>query len=209
MVDDAQLPENDEVQRRLAALRERFADGRTELIGSSGASAIHLVAPSDDWATTFATLREALAASLGADVRVEHIGSTSIPGIHAKPIIDLLVMVPDLRDEAAYAKQIESIGVRLRSRELDLGHVYFRNDNPRDLQVHVCQSGSKWERDHLLFRDYLRAHPEAARAYEQLKLKALEHYGADRLAYTESKGPFVERTLAKAEKWAAETDWRP
>jgi GrpB-like predicted nucleotidyltransferase (UPF0157 family) len=207
--DDANFPDAQEVQRRLAALQARFTDGRTELVGSSDGSPIHLVAPNEEWATTFQTLRVALATALGPDARIEHIGSTSIPGIHAKPIIDLLVMVSDLADEPAYAKQIESIGVRLRSRELDLGHVYFRNDNPRDIQVHVCQTGSKWERDHLLFRDYLRAHPDAARAYEQVKLTALEHYAADRLAYTESKGPFIERTLAKAEEWAQASSWQP
>jgi GrpB-like predicted nucleotidyltransferase (UPF0157 family) len=93
-------------------------------------------------------------------------------------------------------------------REPDLGHVYFRND-PRTIQVHVCQAGSKWERDHLLFRDYLRAKPEAAREYEDVKRAAAHAHGSDRLAYTEAKGPFIERTLAAAARWAHDTSWEP
>ena len=203
------LADPDEVRRRVAALQERFSDGRTELVGSSDGSSITLVGPNDAWSSDFAALRNVLRASLGPDVRIEHIGSTSIPGIHAKPIIDMLICVPNLADEATYAPAIESIGVRLRSRELDLGHVYFRNDVPRTIQVHVCELGSKWERDHLLFRDFQRAHPDTAREYERVKLAAVELYGDVRLAYTEAKGPFIETVLARAEAWAAETGWRP
>ena len=183
-------------------------DGRTQLVGSSGGEAITLAPPSDDWPSDFEVIRDRLAAALGPGFRIEHVGSTAIPGIHAKPIIDVQVSVPDISDENAYVPQIESVGVRLRAREPDVGHVYFRRE-PRTLQIHVCEIGSNWERVHLLFRDYLRSHPETATAYEQLKIAAAATYGEDRLAYTESKGPFVERVLAEAEKWATETAWRP
>ncbi|HEV3486133.1 MAG TPA: GrpB family protein, partial [Vicinamibacterales bacterium] len=103
---------------------------------------------------------------------------------------------------------IESVGMAIRAREPDIGHVYFRN-HPRSLQIHVCQHGSKWERDHLLFRDYLRAHPVEAAAYERLKRAAASEYGDDRLAYTEAKGTFIERVLAAAEHWARGTGWQP
>jgi GrpB-like predicted nucleotidyltransferase (UPF0157 family) len=59
-----------------------------------------------------------------------------------------------------------------------------------------------------LFRDYLRAHPEPARDYEEMKRAAVDAYGDDRIAYTESKGPFIESVLAQAEEWAKETGWR-
>ena len=145
--------------------------------------------------------------ALGDGVRIEHVGSTSIPGIAAKPIIDIQVSVPDLADEAGYVPAVESIGVQLRMREPDRGHVYFRDTQPRTVHIHVCQIGSHWERVHLLFRDYLRTHPESARAYEDMKRAAVEAYGSDRIAYTEAKGPFIERALAAAEDWATQTGW--
>jgi GrpB-like predicted nucleotidyltransferase (UPF0157 family) len=206
------LPDDDEVARRLAELRERMSDGRTHLIADSSGGLsgepVVLSPPQNTWATEFLKIRDQLAHALGPRVRVEHVGSTSIPGIHAKPVIDVQVSVPDITDEAAFVSQIESVGVRLRAREPDVGHLYFRRE-PRTLQIHVCEIGSKWERDHLLFRDYLRAHPDEARAYEELKLAAVARYGLERLAYTESKGPFVEGALARAETWAAENGWTP
>jgi GrpB-like predicted nucleotidyltransferase (UPF0157 family) len=62
---------------------------------------------------------------------------------------------------------------------------------------------------HLLFRDYLRTHPETAREYEALKRRVVGDYRDDRIAYTEAKGPFIESVLAKAEDWARETGWTP
>ena len=200
------LPEAEEVDRRVAEMRARLADGRWELIGDSSPEPIALAEASATWAAEFEAIRGRLVSALGPGVRVEHVGSTSVPGIAAKPIIDIQVSVPDLSDEPAYVRAIESIGVELRSRELDLGHVYFRN-TPRTIQVHVCQIGSRWERVHLLFRDYLRAHHDAARDYVSLKRAAADAYRNDRLAYTEAKGPFIESALAKAEIWAADTGW--
>lgn len=184
-----------------------MADGRSTFVGQSDTQPIALTDPSVDWPVQFEQLRSRLAAALGADVRIEHVGSTSILGIAAKPIIDIQVSVPDITDEARYVPAIESVGLTLRMREPDLGHLYFRN-TPRTVQIHVCQIGSKWERDHLLFRDYLRTHPDAARAYEDLKRAAAETYRDDRIAYTEAKGPLIESILGRAEEWANQTGWR-
>jgi len=185
-----------------------MADGRSEFVGESGRESISLSEPSAGWPAKFEDVRARLTAALGSPARIEHVGSTSIPGITAKPIIDVLVSVSDLRDEAWFVPAIESVGVSLRMREPDLGHVYFR-DIPRTTHIHVCQIGSKWERDHLLFRDYLRAHPDAARAYEKVKRAAVTRYGDDRIAYTESKGPMIERLMVEAEEWANRTGWAP
>ena len=186
-----------------------MTDGRSLFVGQSDPEPISLTDASAAWPEQYVRLRDRLASALGSSVRIEHVGSTSIPGIAAKPIIDIQVSVPDLTDESAFVSGIESIGVPLRMREPDLGHVYFRDSSPRTVHIHVCQLGSKWERDHLLFRDYLRAHPEAARAYEEMKRAAVQAYGDDRIAYTEAKGPFIEGVLAAAEDWAAQTGWTP
>ena len=186
-----------------------MSDGRSTFIGDSDPEPISLAEASATWPDRYERLGAALALALGAGVRIEHVGSTSIPGITAKPIIDIQVSVPDLADESRYVSAIESVGVQLRMREPDLGHVYFRDAQPRTVHIHVCQIGSHWERVHLLFRDYLRAHPESAQAYEDMKRAAAEAYGGDRIAYTEAKGPFIERVLAAAEEWAKQTGWTP
>jgi GrpB-like predicted nucleotidyltransferase (UPF0157 family) len=206
------LPDAAEVERRLANIRAMMQDGRMQLHGASGAGVVALAPPSDDWPSRFAAIQARLAAALGATaVRIDHVGSTSIPGIHAKPVIDVQVSVPDIDDEGAYVPQIESLGWPMRSREPELLHRYFRDaaDRPRRTHIHVCQSGSKWERDHLLFRDYLRAHPDVAAEYQRVKEEAAAAYGDHRLAYTEAKGPFIESVLTQAAAWAAQTGWTP
>ena len=186
-----------------------MGDGRSTFIGESDPEPISLTEASAAWPEQFVSLKARLASALGSGVRIEHVGSTSIPGIAAKPIIDIQVSVPDLADESRFVPAIESVGIPLRMREPDLGHVYFRDKQPRTVHIHVCQAGSKWERVHLLFRDYLRTHPEAARAYEDMKRAAAVAYGDDRIAYTEAKGPFIESVLAAAEGWAVQTGWTP
>ncbi|MEN8114246.1 MAG: GrpB family protein [Actinomycetota bacterium] len=99
-----------------------------------------------------------------------------------------------------YVPAIESTGVLLRAREP--GHRYFRPpaDQPRVVHIHVCSSGSAWEADHLLFRDYLREHPEARDAYAALKLELADRHRHDRIAYTEAKTAFVESALIAARR---------
>ena len=79
----------------------------------------------------------------------------------------------------------------------------------RLVQIHVCAVGSEWERVHLLFPAYLRAHPARAAAYATLKRDLASEFRDDRIGYTEAKGPFIEETLAMAASWAARTGWRP
>jgi GrpB-like predicted nucleotidyltransferase (UPF0157 family) len=160
------------------------------------------------WPSRFAELRNRLVAELGAGaVRIEHVGSTAVPGLAAKPIIDLQVSVADAEDEPAYVPGIERVVAPLRSREP--GHRYFRpsGDNPRDAHVHVCDAGSDWERDHLLFRDYLRVHPVARNEYALLKRNLASQYPDDRLAYTDAKSAFILDTLDDARTWAVRTGW--
>jgi GrpB-like predicted nucleotidyltransferase (UPF0157 family) len=127
--------------------------------------------------------------------RVEHIGSTAVPGLVAKPVIDLQVSVPAVDDEQAYRPALESLGLVLRAREP--AHRFFRpaTGQPRTVHVHVCERGSTWEREHLAFRDQLRAHPDVAVAYAELKERLATEAGADRAAYTERKSAFIRDVL--------------
>jgi GrpB-like predicted nucleotidyltransferase (UPF0157 family) len=139
--------------------------------------------------------------------RIEHVGSTAVPGLAAKPVIDIQVSVADLRREECYVPQLEVIGMQLRSR--DRLHRYFRPPagRPRDAQVHICNAGGKWEREHLLFRDYLRVHSAARDAYAQAKWAAAQAWRDDRWAYTEAKTGIILDILETAEQWAQTINW--
>lgn len=172
--------------------------------------AIEVVAHDPSWATSFGRWRDRLAGAMGpVALRIDHVGSTAVPGLAAKPIIDIQVSVAELDDEAGYVAAIESLGVAFRAREA--GQRYFRPGGGarRDVQIHVCAAGGEWERTHLLFRDYLRAAPAAAMAYQALKTRLAADFGDDRLAYNEGKSGFIRRTLADAEAWGSSHGWRP
>ncbi len=175
-----------------------------------GRDPIEVVPYDQRWEKFFAVSERELRVALAPFVvEIEHIGSTAVPGLAAKPVIDIQVSVPDVDDEAAYRAPIERIGLPMRSREP--GHRYFRTPKGalQRIQVHVCPFGGTWERDHLLFRDYLRAHPQVAATYGSLKRALAARYGQDRLAYTEGKTPFIRAAVARAEDWARATGWKP
>jgi len=181
-----------------------------EMTGTEPASAqpIELDPYDPAWPERFATWRRRLVDALGATaVSVDHVGSTSVPGLPAKPVVDIQVSVADLADEGAYVALIESTGVELRSRDDE--HRFFRPppDRPRDAHVHVVPVGSVWEREHLLFRDYLRAHADAREAYARAKAEAARMWRDDRAAYTEAKSDVILDILDRAEQWAAATGW--
>lgn len=141
---------------------------------------IKIVDYDPEWPRRYRRWREVLRACLGdTAVRIEHVGSTSVPLLAAKPIVDIQVTVADLDEESRYVPPLERVGVQLRSRD-DL-HRYFRPfpGQPRDVHVHVCALGSEWERQHLVFRDYLRADPQARNAYAAAKRRAAAVWADD------------------------------
>jgi GrpB-like predicted nucleotidyltransferase (UPF0157 family) len=130
-----------------------------------------------------------------------------VPGLPAKPIVDVQVSVTDINDESAYVPELETVGVQLRSR--DSLHRYFRPfpGLPRDIHVHVCNVGSEWEREHLLFRDYLRCHAGDARRYGEAKREAARRWADDGWAYTDAKSEVILDILTLAEAWAKQHRW--
>jgi GrpB-like predicted nucleotidyltransferase (UPF0157 family) len=107
-------------------------------------------------------------------------------------------MVPDVDDESAYRPELEALGLILRAREP--GHRFFRPPagQPRVVHVHVCQRDSEWERDHLVFRDRLRADRGLAAAYAELKRQLVREVGTDRFAYTDGKSAFIRDAIEDA-----------
>ena len=179
-----------------------------EMIGEPSGHPVEVVRYRETWPRIFEAWRARLAEALGPTARrIEHVGSTAVPGLAAKPVVDLQVSVDDLDDEARYVPAIEGLGVPLRSRHDE--DRYFRPpaSEPRVVQIHVCTAGGAWERSHLLFRDYLRADAATRDAYGALKQRVAESYRAHRLAYTEAKTPFIREAMERAEAWADRTGW--
>lgn len=201
-----EMTEDDKVRLRGEVLGALYPG--IELIGGPGRDPVEVVAYDPDWPRRFGGRRDRLVDSLGpVALRIDHIGSTSVPGLAAKPVVDVQVSVSDPEAEDRYVPAIEGLGVPLRAREPD--HRYFRPPpgRPRDVQIHVCRSGSPWESDHLRIRDYLLANAAARSAYQTLKLELAERFHNDRLAYNESKTAFILDTLEAAEEWAAASGW--
>jgi GrpB-like predicted nucleotidyltransferase (UPF0157 family) len=131
---------------------------------------------------------------------VEHVGSTAVPGLGAKPIIDIMAGIRAFADGERCVAPLEALGYLYKG-EADIpGRHYFRKplDGPADYHIHMVVLGEDFWRRHLLFRDYLRAHPDAARDYYELKLRLAETHRWDRIAYTDAKTGFIEAALAKA-----------
>jgi GrpB-like predicted nucleotidyltransferase (UPF0157 family) len=200
-----------EERKRLSrAIAPTFWPGFQVTDGSERSDPIKVVAYDKDWPARFESWRELITKVLKrAALRVDHVGSTSVPGLAAKPIVDIQVSVANISDEATYVPELERLGVQLRSRD-DL-HRYFRPfvDRPRDVHVHVCPGGSGWEREHLLFRDYLRATPAARQVYAEVKQEASRVWIDDGWAYTDAKSEVIMDTLRDAERWASATNWMP
>ena len=196
-----------EERKRLArAVAPTFWPGFQVTDGSERFDPIRVEEYDPDWAARFESWRGLITKALKRPaLRIDHVGSTSVPGLAAKPIVDVQVSVADMSDEKDYVPQLGSLGVQLRSR--DDQHRYFRPfaDRPRHVHVHVCPAGSGWEREHLLFRDYLRVTPAAREVYAAAKREAARVWMDDGWAYTDAKSEVILNILQDAEAWAVDT----
>lgn len=134
-------------------------------------------------------------------VAIEHIGSTSIKGLGAKEIIDIMVGVQHLKDVEEFIEPLKDIGYEHVSHAQFPNRRFFRKGLWRagTHHLHVYEYGSKEWSSNLLFRDYLRTHPLILQEYQQLKRDLAEKHHFDRAAYTEAKAPFIIDTIKKAE----------
>jgi GrpB-like predicted nucleotidyltransferase (UPF0157 family) len=171
-----------------------------------------IIAPYDpEWPDLFRELGARLRAALGdVALRIDHIGSTSIPGLAAKPIIDLQISVADFEPLDAFRLPIESVGFVWQADNPELTKRFFREKpGDRRTHIHVRRAGSFSQQFPLLFRDYMRTHPKDARAYAELKYRLADEFGENRHGYVEAKGPFIWATIAKADTWAQMIGWQP
>jgi len=136
----------------------------------------------------------------GAILGVEHIGSTAVAGMTAKPIIDLMCAVAGLDGARAFRPRLEALGYEYRPDEAVPDRLFFAK-GPRERRTHhlsLTEPGSTFYEEKLLFRDYLRTHASAAEEYRRLKEGLAGRHASDRASYTEGKRAFVERILALA-----------
>lgn len=163
-----------------------------------------------NWPTLFEQERARIKNALGSfALAIEHVGSTAVPGLPSKPIIDLLVGVPNLEEaQERCIDPIEALGYNYIPEYASWlpDELFFRKGPPGPWTHHVHlmkPSNPHWEAL-LVFRDYLRAHPDAARAYADLK-RALAASSNDNIeAYRNGKNTFVEEATAKARAWRAD-----
>lgn len=159
------------------------------------------------WPALFAQERIRIAQALGAfALAIEHIGSTAVPGLPSKPIIDLLVGVSSLEQARRRCiRPLAALGYVYMPEYASWlpGELFFRKGPPGPWTHHLHMmelSHPRWD-GRLVFRDYLRAHPEAARAYADIKRALAASANDDIEAYRTGKDVFVEETTAKARAW--------
>ncbi len=131
---------------------------------------------------------------------IEHIGSTSVCGIAAKPILDIAIAVSDKASGEKCVAPLENIGYEFRGENGIGGRFYFVKGAPRTHHLHMLLIDSEAWRNHLLFRDFLRQNPAAAGKYDKLKRELAQKYQNDRDAYLDGKAEFVEKILKIAAK---------
>jgi GrpB-like predicted nucleotidyltransferase (UPF0157 family) len=166
------------------------------LVGERERRRIVIVDYNPEWPARFELERDRVARALGAvALRIEHIGSTAVPDLGAKPIVDVLVTVEDPDDDAVILPALEGAGYELRVREQ--AHRMFRTP-ARDVHVHVWRDSDPEVERYLRLRDRLRSSAEDRAAYERLKRELATRDWADMNDYAEAKGELIEAILAGA-----------
>lgn len=169
---------------------------------------IELAEYDSEWPSQFERLRECVRGLLGDELalRIEHYGSTAVPVLAAKPVIDVLVEVPTI--ERGFDRALEVFGgVECECWRFEDDALVILRERPlgkRVAHIHLAPAGHEIWRG-LQFRDWLRAHPEDARRYEVLKRRLAEQLGTDRGAYTRAKGEFVREVLELAARTRGES----
>jgi GrpB-like predicted nucleotidyltransferase (UPF0157 family) len=161
---------------------------------------VYLAKSDPVWAEWYAREEDRIRTALGPRaLAVEHVGSTSVPGLAAKPVIDIVLVVADSSDEAEYVPDLEGAGYVLQFREPSWHEHRFLIDHKPDVQVHVFSVGSQEVARMLMFRDRLRTHPEDRDCYEETKRKLAAERWPYVQDYADAKSSVVEAILARAQ----------
>lgn len=161
-----------------------------------------VVLPYDEqWKQDFLMIKDELITALGQlAMRIDHVGSTSVEGLSAKPIIDIDVVIKDYTVLEEVVSALGAIGYRHEGNLGITGREAFKYDGKEHLRKHhlyVCPEDSPELKRHIAFRDYLRTHPDAVREYSRIKEEGAKRYPYDIERYIEHKSPFIEKIYAK------------
>jgi GrpB-like predicted nucleotidyltransferase (UPF0157 family) len=170
-----------------------------------------IVTPYDhSWKDQFMQIGVSIRKVLGdTAVRIDHIGSTAVEGLDAKPIIDIQISVISL-EPMIYKPMLESIGYIHRRGNPDKTKRYFReSDSLRRTHIHIREHGSWSEQFAILFRDYLRSNSDDCKKYAKVKFQLATLYRNDRNRYVDEKEPIIWDIVSKANKWSQEIGWKP
>jgi GrpB-like predicted nucleotidyltransferase (UPF0157 family) len=185
--------------RRSGVELDRYLD--SVLIGGREPFTMVLSNYDSAWSSRFAEVEARIRSALGdAALAVEHIGSTSVPRLAAKPIIDVLLVVADLEEEPSYVTALQDAGFVLRVREA--GHRMFRTPD-KDVHIHVYESGDQAIRDYLDLRDWLRVDESDRALYAEVKRDLAKRPWSDMNHYAEAKSEVIQQVLARARAWRA------
>ena len=166
---------------------------------------VEVVPHNPAWRSDFEAESEKIANAVGeTGVALHHIGSTAIPDIYAKPVIDFLIEVKDISQVDGRNSAMEALGYEAMGEYGLPGRRHFRKANSEEItthNVHAFQAGSVEVQGHLAFRDYMISHPENANEYSQLKRKLAIEYPDDIEGYMDGKDRFIKQVEAKAIEW--------
>ena len=169
-----------------------------------GDERVRLVPHDPAWAAAFAAEADLLRATIGPWITggVHHVGSTAVPGLDAKPIIDIAVGVAGLEESRECIGLLQPLDYLYWPHRAEVMHWFCKPDPAaRTHHLHLIPTGSARLEDELVFRDHLRAHPEVAAEYGALKRRLAVEFGSDRDGYTEAKSEFVLSATAAGRAW--------
>jgi GrpB-like predicted nucleotidyltransferase (UPF0157 family) len=174
----------------------------TNIIGLKRGT-VKLVKYDEKWQKSFEVEAKKIRKIFGKDaLDIQHVGSTAIPGILAKPIIDIVLIVLSLSKAKDYENKLNKIGYELKKNDGRKERLFFTKgpEEKRTHYLHIGEIGSGYAEDMILFRDYLREHKITAENYSDLKEKLAEEYCDNRKFYTDKKKKFIQNIVQKTKK---------
>ena len=165
---------------------------------------VEIVQHDPKWSQLYQVEADKLMHAFGKElVSIHHIGSTSVPGLLAKPILDMMPVVQDIERVELLNEQMESLGYEALGEFGMLGRRYFRKGgDARTHQVHIFQKNDKWNIDrHLAVKEFLNSHPAEVKLYGELKESLAKKFPNDRISYVDGKNTFVKYLEKRAFSW--------
>jgi len=162
---------------------------------------VRLASYSPEWKNIFEQEKKLLQSSIGSYIiEIQHIGSTSIPGMVAKPIIDIGIAVERFEEGVVCIKPMENLGYIYNGENGIPRRHYFDKGDPTAYHLHMLEQDSDEWKKHITFRDFLRNNEEAAKEYARLKQQLAVKFRHDRLSYTNGKSEFIKHILKVADQ---------